>query len=75
MIRRGSGSWAFTDSLENAQFSMQNCEYILREQNQVANCLAKQALHEKGDPQAFDDPPEIPRALLDRNKFLDYSYV
>ncbi|KAK5845345.1 hypothetical protein PVK06_001517 [Gossypium arboreum] len=49
-------------------------QYIPREQNQVADCLAKQALREKGDPQVLDDPPEIARALLGRNKYSVSSY-
>lgn len=71
MIRRGIGSLAFTVSLENVQFLMRSCgenhwflQYILRKQNQIADCLAKKALLEKGDLQVIDVPPEMARVVI-----------
>ncbi|KAG8498225.1 hypothetical protein CXB51_007128 [Gossypium anomalum] len=47
--------------------------YILRDQNRVADCLAKQALIEKANMQVFDVPPERTRSLIDRDKLMSIS--
>ncbi|MFQ6644556.1 hypothetical protein Gotur_019473 [Gossypium turneri] len=42
--------------------------YIPREYNQVADCLARQALMEKPNLQVFDVPPEITSSFIDRDR-------
>ncbi|KAH1121547.1 hypothetical protein J1N35_004707 [Gossypium stocksii] len=52
--------------------------YILREQNQVVDCLAKQALLEKDDLQIFDLPPIMVQAFLEMDKtrsFLPFQNI
>ncbi|MBA0610828.1 hypothetical protein Godav_011606, partial [Gossypium davidsonii] len=49
--------------------------YILREQNQVADCLAKQALIEKDNSQVLDIPPVMTRTFIDREKFTGGTFA
>ncbi|KAK5770849.1 hypothetical protein PVK06_047006 [Gossypium arboreum] len=44
--------------------------YIPRNQNQVADCVAKLALIEKGNLQVLDFPSEMARVLIDRDKYF-----
>ncbi|MBA0586305.1 hypothetical protein Gorai_017049, partial [Gossypium raimondii] len=48
--------------------SSSNVEVMIREHNQVANCLAKLALDNKEDLQVFDSPPKEILALIDSDK-------
>ncbi|KAK5784579.1 hypothetical protein PVK06_039105 [Gossypium arboreum] len=49
--------------------------FILRDQNQIADCLAKQALSGSGNLQVFDDPHPMTHTLmdLDKNKNIFFS--
>ncbi|KAH1128923.1 hypothetical protein J1N35_000301 [Gossypium stocksii] len=49
--------------------------HILREYNQVADCLAKQALTEKANLQVFDVPPEITSSFIDRDRHTGSFYA
>ncbi|MBA0865272.1 hypothetical protein Goshw_010691 [Gossypium schwendimanii] len=49
--------------------------YITKEQNQVADCLAKQALIEKDNLQVLDVPPLMARTFIDMNKSIDVSFA
>lgn len=42
--------------------------YILRKQNQVADCLARQDLSVSDDLRFFDSPPNVNRRLHDMDK-------
>ncbi|KAK5787192.1 hypothetical protein PVK06_041845 [Gossypium arboreum] len=44
--------------------------FILREQNQVTDCLAKQALIEKANMQVFEAPPEWSCGFIDRDRLM-----
>ncbi|KAH1121874.1 hypothetical protein J1N35_005034 [Gossypium stocksii] len=50
-------------------------QYISREQNQIVDCFAKQALIEKENLQVLDVPPEMARVLIDKSTFLGGSFI
>ncbi|MBA0709188.1 hypothetical protein Golax_024241, partial [Gossypium laxum] len=45
------------------------------EQNQVADCLAKQALIEKDNSQVLDIPPVMALTFIDREKFTGVTFA
>ncbi|MFQ6638346.1 hypothetical protein Gotur_015914 [Gossypium turneri] len=61
----------FAIMIETELLDITGSLYIPREQNQVADCLAKQALIEKDNLQVLDVPPLMARTFIDMNKSTD----